>query len=137
MPRKKKKTLTVSRNVKGFPVALPMTHWFLIRQIYTWLGSVGGLPHAAHEASLLLPAVEIEMEEVEFAAENGWVKLGVPPTAKSKTLRIRADQVMGMIFLLRAVAAFHVGGQLGDTFRSRADMLESISVLDQLVDASR
>jgi len=137
------------KRVKGFPIVLPMTHWLLIRQLYTWLDTQGTIPDDAVEAFALIPPVEVSGEHWESALATGacgltewvpptnggsWVK---PPMHRSKTVRVRSIHVKGMIALLKLCAAFHVGGQIGRTFMSRVEKLEEISLLDHLVDASR
>ena len=134
--------MQISKKAKGFPISLPMTHWFMLHQHYAWLQSLGlGTPEM--EAALaVMPNVEIDQEAFDFAKGSGYSPLTAynypkPPFYKNKTVRIRAEHVHGTIELFRVVAAFFVGGQLGGTLLTRVRKLEDISELDLLADASR
>lgn len=130
-----------AKHAKGFKVLLSGTHWFLIQQSHAWLKSLGRTTPEMDEAAALMPHIKISDKEYAQAVEHGawgdhnWGAGKI--LRRSTTIRFRAAEVKGAINLLRLVAAFFVGGQLGGTLRRRADALAEVSAIDLMVDASR
>jgi len=132
-------TLTISARAKGFPVRLSQQHYYVIYQMYPWLQSIGATDASTDEALTLIPHQKLT------AAEVKGLQNGVQPDFmnyqsgfyKSKTIRIRAEHLDGMIRLLKSAAMCCNQGQVGGTLWRRAESLESVSALDRLADASR
>ena len=133
------KTLTISKRAKGFPIQLSRQHWFLIQSTYPWLMKMGAVTEGMTKAYTLIPEWEITAEDLKSAVANGYSRANQYGGGfyKSKTVRVRAQDVEGMIALLNLTAAYFAGGQLGSTLRTRAQRLESVSTLDKLADAGR
>jgi len=133
------KTMTISARSKGFPLRLSRQHYYVVYQMYPWLQSIGATDALMDEALTLLPQQKLT------AAEVKGLQNGVEPSFmsyqsgfyKSKTIRIRAEHLEGMIRLLKAAAMCCNQGQVGGTLWRRAESLESVSALDKLADASR
>ena len=137
MRRSKPKAPTLGKKLKGFPIKLTPQHFMTIHQLYPWLREQG-LTDARTDAALsVIPERKFSAEEL---AEG--LKVGALPDTDfkdgfflSKTVRVRAEFLEGMIQLLRCCAACSRSGNLGPTFWRRAEDLSEISVLDQLCDA--
>lgn len=129
----------MGKRVKGFPLTLTYQHYFMIRQCYPWLQQLGATNEATDMALKLIPVWEITADDVSWAITEGEC-----PTFTyrhgfygNKTIRVRGDELDGMIRLLRVVGAFTLASGATGTFNRRADLLESISIVDRLADAAR
>jgi len=130
--------MTISKRAKGFPLQLSYQHYFIIQQLYPWLQSIDAIDEEMDEAYELLPKQKIDYDHVKDA------QLGQAPAFmnyqsgffKSRTIRIRARHIAGMVKLLKAASIFCHQGQAGGTIWRRAESLESISELDLLADAA-
>jgi len=126
--------MTISKRAKGFPVNLTLQHWFIIQQLYPWLQSVGAADEDTDAAIKLVPNYKVTPIMIAEAVAG---KDCLSALYKSRTVRVRAEMLPGMIRLLKLAAMFTPGGQLGATLWRRACKLESIGELDMLADASR
>jgi hypothetical protein len=134
------KPMTISKKAKGFPVSLFHLHWFTIEQMYPWLQSIGATTPETDEAFALIPKWGIGQKEIDIGLVGRWLfeaRSDGVSTSTSKTIRVRAAQLDGMIRLLNLCAAFQTSGQLSGTIWRRAALLESVDTLDRLADASR
>jgi hypothetical protein len=130
----------ISKRAKGFALQLSHQHWFIIRQIYPWLQSLGATDEDTDEALSLVPKWEINDKDLEEARKTGRSRALAYGGGfyRQKTLRVRADKLVGMIKLLNLTAAYSAASsQASGTFTRRAERLASVSSLDMLADAAR
>lgn len=134
--------LTISARSKGFPIRLTFQHLFAIEQAYAWLEKRGMVDDEMAAAYATLPQWDVSDEALEAikagdGGESGrWFHYS-QGFFKSKTFRVRASHVDGMLKLLRLCGGICHVGQTGSTIRDRAYALSQISPLDLLADASR
>jgi len=131
--------MTISARAEGFPLQLSRQHFFIIHQMYPWLREKGLTDEATDEALALFPDWPIPEKDLELAVSDGYstsMRYG-SGFYRSKTIRVRAEHLQGVIKLLKISAAFQTSGQLGGTLCRRAERLGSISAIDCLADASR
>jgi len=126
--------MQISKRAKGFPVALRLSHWFLVRQTYPWLQDRGATDEATDKALALIPSDPFNLQDIEEAVKSG--RDSFHSACRNKTVRVRAADVPGMIRLLKMVSMFAPGGQLGATIWTRAIDLERVDALDLLADAA-
>jgi len=129
-------SMIISKRAKGFPICLSLQHWFIIQTTLPWLSKMGMVTPEMVDAYTLVPVLEITKKDMGTARQHGWSP-DCQSLYKSKTVRVRAEHLTGMIDILNLTAAYFPGGQLGGTLRTRAKRLQSVSALDQLADASR
>jgi len=130
----------ISKRAKGFALQLSYQHWFIIRQVYPWLQSLKATDEDTDEALSIVPNWEINDKDLEGARETGHSRAITYNAGfyRQKTLRVRADKLVGMIKLLNLTAAYSAGSsQASGTFVRRAERLASVSSLDMLADAAR
>ncbi|MGE3483516.1 MAG: hypothetical protein AB7L09_02170 [Nitrospira sp.] len=155
MPEKKpRKPLTLSKRAAGFKVALTNTHLLSLHQTYCWLAAQGMTDEMTDEAIKVIPTYDEPIEavtDIDIVLKNGVRCMRFMPTRdadgkwkdndcsvnKMNTVRIRAEHLVPVARLFRLVAAFNPFSQLARTFVTRAEALEEVSALDQLVDAQR
>lgn len=125
------------RPKKGFPVSMSLQHWTSAHQIYTWLKSLGYTTPEMDEAAKLIPARAIPAQEPEAYASGLSRKMNSITWIRSATVRFSGDQVVGAIQLLNAAGAYITIGGCGKTFRTRAEKLRAVNLLDLMTDASR
>ena len=131
------KTPSLGKRSNGFALALSHQHYYVIHQLYPWAREQGLTTPETDEALTLIPMWSIKPAEVKAAGDTGYISnMGFSDGFyRSKTIRVRAEHLQGMIRLLRLTAAFCQQGQVGGTLRRRANSLAEVSILDQLCDA--
>jgi hypothetical protein len=130
----------ISKRAKGFALKLTNHHYFIIRQIYPWLQSIGATDKETDEALPIIPNLEINNEDLEEVKETGKSRTLTYKNGfyRMKTIRVRANNISGIIKLLKLTAAYGVpSSQASTALLNRAKALSSISSLDMLADAAR
>lgn len=129
---------------KGFPVQLPKTHWLTVQQSYTWLKAHDATTPEMDEVAKMLPTIFVPSSETlaqhlsDESTQYGWYNWPISSALTGrKTVRFRAEHVLGAIQLLRAAAIYCPHGQVPGTLLNRVERLEQVNELDLLVDASR
>lgn len=139
--RRKIKAPTLSKRAKGFPIRLSFQHFLVIHQTYAWLREQNLTDEDTEEAISLVPTFTVPREELEQAHKTGDIPSfhwrSQSGFYRSKTFRVRAENIGAMAKLFRLVGALITQGQLGRTLVKRAVALESVCPLDRLVDAQR
>jgi hypothetical protein len=110
----------------------------MIQQLYPWLQKIGATDEATDEALALLPEFEMTAAHIDQALRGA-----TPDPLRdrsfygSKTVRVRAEHLDGMVKLLKLTGMLIHQGQAGATIWRRGESLSKVSTLDQLADAGR
>lgn len=136
--------MKVSR-VKGFPVQFQANHWRYVLVGYDVARAREHNTPEMDEVAALIPNLREGVLEVgdalgltDYTQRPGPDdSYGDPGACRSKTVRVRAGQVKGMLQLLRYTRTVCGWGSCYTTISNRIDKLESISELDLMADASR
>lgn len=142
---KEKDDMKVGR-VKGFPVLFQAHQWEYVLVGYDVARARGHNTPEMDEVAALLPNVRpgglsvasaLGIDEHFGNLPGPPESLGTPGQFRSKTVRVRAGQVKGMLQLLRYTTTVCGWGSAHTTISARIAKLESISELDLMADAGR
>lgn len=131
--------------IKGFPINFRSHHWQYVLVGYDVSRARGHNTPEMDEAAALIPNVREGVLQIgsalgitDYTERPGDDEsYGDPRAFRTKTVRVRAAQVKGMLQLLRYAYTVCGWGSCATTLSSRISKLEEISELDLLADASR